>query len=180
MELLARRREDVMDDSRNETEGNVSAAGAAITPARSWREVVDLIAAAIGKGEWQPGQELPTHAALARRYARGPDSVRHAIEVLGARGLVIPQGPGRSALIAGAGITPPRSWAEVADLIAAAIDRGEWRPGQRLPTHAALARRYATNPRIVPHAIKALAALGLVISQGRGRPALVPRAETSG
>ena len=63
----------------------------------------------------------------------------------------------------------------VASAIAGAIAAGQYRPGDRLPTHRALARQFSVSIGSVTRAIEALSARGAVRSEvGRGTFVLAP------
>lgn len=60
-------------------------------------------------------------------------------------------------------------WSAIAATLTAEIGSGHYRPGDRLPTEAALAARFGVNRHTVRHALAALADRGLVHSrQGAG------------
>lgn len=60
-------------------------------------------------------------------------------------------------------------WRRIADELAAAIEREEYRPGDTLPASVALAERYGVHRHTVRQAFRHLADLGLVtVSRGRG------------
>ncbi|MES2551010.1 MAG: phosphonate metabolism transcriptional regulator PhnF [Pseudomonadota bacterium] len=60
-------------------------------------------------------------------------------------------------------------WSAIAATLTAEIGSGHYRPGDRLPTEAALATRFGVNRHTVRHALAALAERGLVRSrQGAG------------
>lgn len=60
-------------------------------------------------------------------------------------------------------------WSAIAATLKAEIGSGHYRPGDRLPTEAALATRFGVNRHTVRHALAALADRGLVRSrQGAG------------
>ncbi|NTU83395.1 MAG: GntR family transcriptional regulator, partial [Chloroflexales bacterium] len=63
--------------------------------------------------------------------------------------------------------TIPPLYEQLADELAASIRRGEWRPGQHLPTVRALAEQRGLDPNTVNRAYKALAQLGLVEAHAR-------------
>lgn len=71
-------------------------------------------------------------------------------------------------------------WAAIAGKLSEDIAAGHYRPGDRLPTEAALAARFGVNRHTVRHALAALAERGLVHSrQGAGvfvaqRPTVYP------
>lgn len=61
------------------------------------------------------------------------------------------------------------AWRQIADALEAEIASGRLRPGEQLPTEAALAVRFAVNRHTVRRALAALADSGLVrATQGRG------------
>lgn len=72
---------------------------------------------------------------------------------------------------------PGALWAGIADALRAEIASGARRPGDRLPTEAALARRFGVNRHTVRRALAALAQEGLVRSR-RGAGAFVAAAPT--
>jgi GntR family transcriptional regulator, phosphonate transport system regulatory protein len=61
-------------------------------------------------------------------------------------------------------VTMPRTaiWKSIADTLTADIAGGQYRSGDKLPTEAALARRFGVNRHTVRHALSALAAAGTV------------------
>lgn len=70
------------------------------------------------------------------------------------------------------GGTSPRDtlWARIERTLRGEIESGEYRPGARLPTEQALARRFRVHRHTVRQAFAALEQAGLVrASQGRGR-----------
>ncbi|WP_273500845.1 phosphonate metabolism transcriptional regulator PhnF [Paracoccus sphaerophysae] len=56
-------------------------------------------------------------------------------------------------------------WRAIADTLRAEIARGQWRPGNRLPTEAALAARFGVNRHTIRHATGALADEGLLYAR---------------
>lgn len=67
-------------------------------------------------------------------------------------------------------------WRRIADELAAAIEREEYRPGDTLPASVALAERYGVHRHTVRQAFRHLADLGLVtVSRGRGTQVTTPR-----
>lgn len=54
----------------------------------AWRQIADVLAAAIGAGEFPAGGQLPTEAVLAARFGVNRHTVRRALGVLAERGLV--------------------------------------------------------------------------------------------
>lgn len=54
----------------------------------AWRQIADGLDADLAAGRLRPGQKLPTEAQLARRFGVNRHTVRRALAVLAARGLV--------------------------------------------------------------------------------------------
>lgn len=54
----------------------------------AWRQIADGIEADLASGSLRPGEKLPTEAALAQRFGVNRHTVRRALAVLAARGLV--------------------------------------------------------------------------------------------
>lgn len=66
-------------------------------------------------------------------------------------------------------MTKEALWSAIAATLASEIGAGHYRPGDRLPTEAALAARFGVNRHTVRHALGALAERGLLHSrQGAG------------
>lgn len=61
----------------------------------------------------------------------------------------------------------PRSavWKEIAEILSAEIAEGRYRPGDKLPTEAALSARFGVNRHTVRHALAALAEAGTLHSR---------------
>lgn len=58
-------------------------------PAARWRDIADDLRARIERGEWQPGEQLPSQRELMRRYStRSPATINRAIGALVAEGLL--------------------------------------------------------------------------------------------
>ncbi|MCU4178565.1 phosphonate metabolism transcriptional regulator PhnF [Bosea sp. BH3] len=68
------------------------------------------------------------------------------------------------------------AWRRIADALADAIARGEYRPGDTLPASVALAERHGVHRHTVRQAFRHLAEQGLVtVSRGRGTQVTAPR-----
>lgn len=68
-------------------------------------------------------------------------------------------------------------WSSIAETVTAEISAGHYRPGDRLPTEAALSARFGVNRHTVRHALAALAERGLVHSR-RGAGVFVAQRPT--
>lgn len=53
-----------------------------------YEQIRQLIVSALAAGEWQPGDALPSEAALAQRFAASPGTVRRALDELAAQHVV--------------------------------------------------------------------------------------------
>ena len=68
-------------------------------------------------------------------------------------------------------------WSMIADTLRGEIASGQYRPGDKLPTEAALARRFGVNRHTVRHALSGLIEDGTVTTR-RGAGAFVSRPPT--
>jgi GntR family transcriptional regulator, phosphonate transport system regulatory protein len=68
-------------------------------------------------------------------------------------------------------------WSSIATTLRDEITAGQYRPGDRLPTEAALARRFGVNRHTVRHALSGLVEDGTITTR-RGAGAFVSRAPT--
>lgn len=68
-------------------------------------------------------------------------------------------------------------WSQIATTLRAEISTGQYRPGDRLPTEAALARRFGVNRHTVRHALSGLVEDGTITTK-RGAGAFVTRRPT--
>jgi DNA-binding GntR family transcriptional regulator len=125
-----------------------------------------------------PGSRLPSAAVLAERFASSPAAVRKALECLEAAEELVRQGRGRPVLVAGPGGTRALSAAELVEALSAEIADGRWPAGAPFATPSALACRFRTGVAVARAAVELLAARGLLLRQGAGRPTLVAGADT--
>lgn len=136
-------------------------------PHRPWRLyplVADALRARLRGGALLPGAPLPSEAALAEEFGVARNTLRRALAVLAAEGLVeTHDGVGRfagdpSATVA---LRPPR-YRQIADDLRAQIADRRWRPGDRLPSESALCARYGVSRATVRRAFGVLTADGAV------------------
>ena len=52
-----------------------------------WRAIATTLGAEIAAGQYQPGDKLPTEAALAARFGVNRHTLRHALTDLAAQGM---------------------------------------------------------------------------------------------
>jgi GntR family transcriptional regulator len=95
------------------------------SPEPAYRQIADELRAAIKRGELAPGDRLPSEAELVERYGTAQGTVREAIAVLRAEGLVMSR-QGRGVFVQ----TPPlvHRFASAEHLRRHGVDRP---PGQR-------------------------------------------------
>lgn len=74
---------------------------------------------------------------------------------------------------------PPQLPSRIAELVAAGIAEGRWKPGERLPAEQALAEAYGVSRNVVREAVSRLRADGLVQSR-QGVGAFVVRRQGTG
>lgn len=63
------------------------------------RQVVDLLRQRVQSGVWQPGTRLPSEADLAHEFGVGKDTLRDALAVLRAEGIIRGGGRGQRAMV---------------------------------------------------------------------------------
>jgi DNA-binding GntR family transcriptional regulator len=141
----------------------------------TWARIADALRERISAGDPPPGSLLPSEAALSGEYGVVRNTVRRALAALEGEGLIQTL-PGRGRVVCaggeprpgGAGTLP--QYRRIAAELRAAIEHGELRPGDALPSEAALVQRYAVSRGTARQALADLEGAGLVESQhGRGR-----------
>ncbi|NIY65515.1 GntR family transcriptional regulator [Streptomyces malaysiensis] len=132
--------------------------------------VEQFILTQINEGRYKPGDLVPTGAELARRLDVSLSTAGDALRRLKDHG-VLHGGPGKAGTrVAGAGQKPPRTTAERASQVAAAIRKqiqdGKYPPGTLLPSNHKLAQEHQVPEHVIVHVIKVLAADGVVETLG--------------
>jgi len=141
----------------------------------TWAHIADALRQRIAAGDPPPGSLLPSEAALCGEYGVVRNTVRRALAALENEGLIETL-PGRGRIVR-AGDEPQSSgkgtlpqYRRIATELRTAIERGELRPGDALPSEAALMERYTVSRGTARQALADLEGAGLVESQhGRGR-----------
>lgn len=136
---------------------------------RSYLHIADVLRDRICTGNYPPGTLLPSEKALSAEFGVVRNTLRRALVELD-REHLIRTVPGRGRLV-----RPERQTAsglryrEIAADLTAAIAAGHLRAGDRLPSEADLAARYAVSRGTARHALAELEAAGLVETR-QGRP----------
>lgn len=138
----------------------------------AYKSIAAALRERIAGGELAPGSALPSESALCAQYGVARNTLRRALDQLTEEGLIaVRPGLGRIVVAPGnrAVHAVPRYRAVAADL-RAMIESGELRPGEAVPSEAALAARYGVARGTARHALAELEGAGLVESvHGKGR-----------
>jgi DNA-binding GntR family transcriptional regulator len=141
----------------------------------AYARIADALRARLAAGDLRPGELLPSEAALCKEYGVVRNTVRRALAALESEGLIetLP-GRGRVVRLPGApaadsGSTPPQ-YRRIAAELRADIAAGTLRPGDALPSEAALMERYGVARGTARQALAELEGAGLIESvHGKGR-----------
>jgi DNA-binding GntR family transcriptional regulator len=137
-----------------------------------YRNIAIALRARIIDGEFAAGSRFPSESALREQYKVARNTMRRALDVLAAEGLLVAQ-PGRGRTVLGVGGTPPSSaptYRAIAAGLRADIESGEVGPGDALPSESALAAQYGVARGTARHALAELEGAGLIESvHGKGR-----------
>jgi DNA-binding GntR family transcriptional regulator len=129
----------------------------------------------IRAGEFRPGILLPSEAELAGAVGTKRYSIRKALALLQAEGIVCSV-PGRGWVVLDermktcAGGSSVTRYRKIADELRTAIESGQLPAGSVLPSEAELVARHGVSRATVRRALDVLESDGLIISHhGRGR-----------
>jgi DNA-binding GntR family transcriptional regulator len=138
----------------------------------AYKDIAAALRARIADGEFVSGAALPSEATLCGEYGVARNTLRRALDQLADEGLIAVR-PGRGRVVLASGDAPTRTvpqYRTVAADLRAMIESGELRPGDSLPSEAALADQYGVSRGTARHALAELDGAGLVKSvHGRGR-----------
>lgn len=136
---------------------------------RSYPRIAAALRDRIHTGEYPPGSLLPSEHALSAEFGVVRNTLRRALAELD-RERLIETVPGRGRLVRnGSPERPALRYRQIAADLATAITAGDLRPGDELPSEAALARRYGVSRGTARQAFAELNAAGLVETR-QGRP----------
>jgi DNA-binding GntR family transcriptional regulator len=138
----------------------------------AYRDITESLRARITGGEFAPGALLPSESTLCAEYSVARNTVRRALDHLAVDGLIDTRpGQGRVVRTRGEATAPaiPRYHSIATDL-RAAIESGQLRPGDPVPSESALAAQYGVARGTARHALAELEGAGLVVAvHGKGR-----------
>lgn len=138
----------------------------------AYRLIATALRERIAEGEFQPSAALPSEATLCAEYKVSRNTLRRALSQLENEGLIaVRPGRGRVILAAGAGaVAATPQYLVIATDLQALIESGALRPGDLLPSEAALAQRYGVARGTARHALAELHGARLIESvHGKGR-----------
>jgi DNA-binding GntR family transcriptional regulator len=141
----------------------------------SYARIAEALRQRLAKGDPAPGERLPSEAALCAEYGVVRNTVRRALADLEAEGLIetlpgrgrVARPPGQPPTTTGA--TPPQ-YRRISTELRTAIEAGDLRPGDALPSEGALMERYGVSRGTARQAFAELEGAGLIEARhGRGR-----------
>ncbi|MEU5973655.1 GntR family transcriptional regulator [Streptomyces sp. NPDC047315] len=140
-----------------------------------YRQIADTLLTQIEGGELRPGDSLPSEAKLAVQFSVTRATARKAVEHLAARELVAPvQGRGWFVREPEGGTSPATKHAHLAEELRSRIRRGALKPGDPLPSEAALSTEFQVSRTTVRNAVSELERQGFTRREGRGRVVATP------
>jgi DNA-binding FadR family transcriptional regulator/anti-sigma regulatory factor (Ser/Thr protein kinase) len=163
---------DVERDDKNARTAQVSARA---TAWGAYKSITDAIRRKITEGEYETGSLLPSEAILTAEFGVSRNTLRRALADLGDEGLIKAL-PGRGRVVvspdAPAGDEPDAhsQYRRIADDLRGQIERSELRPGDLVPSEAALVAQYGVSRGTARQALAELQGVGLIEAvHGKGR-----------
>jgi DNA-binding GntR family transcriptional regulator len=133
-----------------------------------YAQIADALRTRIESGDLAPGVLLPSEAALCEEFTVARNTARRALAALEREGLIETL-PGKGRAVCGDGPAQYKHQQIAADL-RHQIESGELRPGDLLPSDAALVERYGVSRGTARQAFAALERAGLIEARhGKGR-----------
>ncbi|MGW0807168.1 GntR family transcriptional regulator [Nonomuraea sp. NPDC002799] len=142
-----------------------------LTGWRVYTQIVDRLRERIEVGMYPVGSMLPSEAALCAEFGVARNTVRRAMAVLEADGLIqtIPA-KGRLVLGGDKSRDEPYLYQAIARELREQIERGELAPGSAVPSESVLRRAHEVSRSTVRQALAVLEQEGLIVAEhGRGR-----------
>lgn len=138
----------------------------------TYRTVADALRRRLTAGEFSAGDALPSEAALCAEYRVARNTIRRALDQLADDGLIIAE-PGRGRRVLAPNqphVEQVPQYQRIAADLRAKIKSGHLRPGDPLPSEAALMASYNVARGTVRQALTDLAGAGLIDTlHGKGR-----------
>jgi DNA-binding GntR family transcriptional regulator len=147
--------------------------GEYMSPAPEYPKIVEALREPITTGQLPPGSPVPSEGELAARFGVARNTLRRALTELERDGLVrVVPGKGRIVYAPGVpsvvGDVLP-GYRRIAAELRGQIECGAYPSGGRLPSEAALARRYGVSRETVRRALAQLRAADLAtVVHGKG------------
>ncbi|MEW1836606.1 GntR family transcriptional regulator [Nonomuraea sp. NPDC003707] len=142
-----------------------------LTGWRVFTQIVDRLRERIEMSLYPVGSLMPSEAALCREFGVARNTVRRAMAVLEAEGLILTI-PAKGRLVLG-GEAPAEDlylYQTIARELRGEIERGDLAPGSALPSESQLRRRHEVSRSTVRQALALLEKEGLIVAEhGRGR-----------
>lgn len=125
--------------------------------------IAEAIREEISTGVHRPGEALPPLPELCRAHQAAPGTVRAALAILEADGLIATV-HGAGSYVRVPGMLPASAQLAI-DVLRGRIASGELAPGDRLPSHTELAVQFAISQATAKMVIRALRKAGVVMSR---------------
>lgn len=159
---------------RDDEKARTARVSARATAWGAYKSITDVLRRRIVAGEFTAGSLLPSEAALTREFGVSRNTLRRALTDLEEDGLIKAL-PGRGRIVT----SPDRPdgtpdpylhYRRIAADLREKIERGELRPGELLPSEAALTAQYGVSRWTARQALVELQGAGLVDAvHGKGR-----------
>jgi DNA-binding GntR family transcriptional regulator len=144
----------------------------------SYRRIGQELIRRIRSREWLPGTMLPSEAALKSEFGVARETIRQALSMVDAEGLVeVVPGRGRFILHKSGRREPTAAYERIAAELRAAVDRGDFGPDGALPTEAALMKEFGVSRGTVRRAIELLTFERLIAPRRGSGTYVTPPAE---
>jgi DNA-binding GntR family transcriptional regulator len=146
--------------------------GELLTGWRIFPLIVDRLRKRITSGQYPAGDALPSEAELCAEFRVARNTVRRALGLLEAEGLILTI-PSKGRLVRHRDCPPvavPYRYAQIAFDLREQIRAGVLAVGAALPSETELRRRYGTSRNTVRNALMLLEREGVIVTlQGKGR-----------
>jgi len=141
----------------------------------AYKGITDALRRRITEGEYAAGSLLPSEAVLTSEFDVSRNTLRRALTDLESEGLVRAL-PGRGRVVtaqgevAGEDVDPHLQYRRIAADLRERIESGELRPGELVPSEAALVAQYGVARGTARQALVELQGAGLIDAvHGKGR-----------